>query len=100
VGGVSVWVRVRVRVFYLPSPSPTHPHPQESPYGYLMQISHRQQVAHEVNSALLTHQNKQSESDLSMLVKMVNYMQDKLDQKSLRYPKLIDIPTRKLEDSL
>jgi hypothetical protein len=73
--------------------------PLESPYGYLMQISHRQQVANEINSALLIYQNQQSESDLSILVKMVNYMQEKLDNKSLRYPKLIDIPTGKLEDS-
>jgi hypothetical protein len=72
--------------------------PLESPYGYLMELSHRQQVAHDVNSALLIHQNQQSESDLSILVKMVHYMQDKLDNKSLRYPKLIDIPTGKLED--
>ncbi|CAF0769743.1 unnamed protein product [Adineta steineri] len=73
--------------------------PLESPYGYLMQISHRQQVANEINSALLIHQNEQSESDLSMLVRMVTYMQDKLDNKSLRYPKLIDISTGKLDDS-
>ncbi len=72
--------------------------PLESPYGYLMQIAHRQQVANEINSALLIYQNQQSESDLSILVKMVNYIQDKLDKKSLRYPKLIDIPNGKLEE--
>ncbi len=73
--------------------------PLESPYAYLMQISHRQQVANQINSALLIYQNQQSESDLSILVKMVNYIQDKLDHKSLHYPKLIDISTGKLEDS-
>jgi hypothetical protein len=73
--------------------------PLESPYGYLMQLSHRQQVANEINSALLIYQNEKSESDLSMLVRMATYMQEKLDNKSLRYPKLIDIPTGKLEDS-
>ncbi|CAF1651804.1 unnamed protein product [Adineta ricciae] len=72
--------------------------PLESPYGYLMQLSHRQQVANEINSALLIDQNEQSESDLSMLVRMVTYMQDKLDNKSLRYPKLVDIATGKLDD--
>jgi len=73
--------------------------PLESPYGHLMQISHRQQVANEINSQLLNQENQQSESDLSILIKMVHYIQDKLDNKSLRYPKLIDIPTGKLEDS-
>ena len=73
--------------------------PLESPYGYLMQVSHRQQVANEINSALLIYQNDESESDLSMLVRMATYMQDKLDQKQLRYPKLIDISAGKLEDS-
>jgi hypothetical protein len=72
--------------------------PLESPYGYLMEITHRQQVAQQINRALLIQQNQQSQSDLSILVKMVNYIQDKLDNKSLRYPKLIDIPTGKLED--
>lgn len=73
--------------------------PLESPYGYLMQISHRQQVANEINSALLIYQNDESESDLSMLVRMATYMQEKLDHKQLRYPKLIDIASGKLEDS-
>lgn len=73
--------------------------PLESPYGYLMELSHRQQVANQINSALLIHQNQQSESDLSILVKMVNYIHDKLDKKSIRYPKLIDISTGKLEDT-
>ena len=73
--------------------------PLESPYGYLMEISHRQIIANETNNALLVYQNQQSESDLSMLVKMVTYMEDKLDKKSLRYPKLTDIPAGKLEDS-
>ena len=73
--------------------------PLESPYGYLMQTSHRQQVANEINSALLIYQNDESESDLSMLVRMATYMQDKLDQKQLRYPKLIDIAAGKLDDS-
>ena len=72
--------------------------PLESPYGYLMEISHRQQVAHQMNSALLIEQNEQSQSDLAILVKMVHYMQEKFDHKSLRYPKLIDIPSGKLED--
>ncbi|CAF3407961.1 unnamed protein product [Rotaria socialis] len=73
--------------------------PLESPYGYLMQISHRQQVANEINSALLIYQNDESESDLSMLVRMATYMQEKLDNKQLRYPKLVDIAGGKLEDS-
>jgi hypothetical protein len=73
--------------------------PLDSPYGYLMNIYHRQQVANQINTSLLIYQNQQSESDLSILVKMVYYIQDKLDQKSLHYPKLIDIPTGKLEDS-
>lgn len=73
--------------------------PLESPYGYLMALSHRQIIANEINNALLIYHNQQSESDLSMLVKMVNYIEEKLDKKSLRYPKLIDIATGKLEDS-
>lgn len=72
--------------------------PLDSPYGYLMQVSHRQKVANEINSALLIHQNDESESDLSMLVRMATYMQDKLEHKQLRYPKLIDIASGKLED--
>ncbi|CAF1155211.1 unnamed protein product [Rotaria sordida] len=73
--------------------------PLESPYGYLMETSHRQIIANQINNALLIYQNQQSESDLSMLVKMVDYIEDKLDKKSLRYPKLVDISTGKLEDS-
>ena len=72
--------------------------PLESPYGNLMQISHRQQVANEINSALLIYQNDESESDLSMLVRMATYMQEKLDNKQLRYPKLVDVAGGKLED--
>jgi hypothetical protein len=34
-----------------------------------------------------------------MLVRMATYMQEKLDNKQLRYPKLIDIASGKLEDS-
>ncbi|CAF0947030.1 unnamed protein product [Didymodactylos carnosus] len=70
----------------------------ESPYGYLMQLSHRQQVANEINSALLIYQNDESESDLSILVRMAHYMQDKLDQKNLRYPKMSDVSSGKLEE--
>jgi len=73
--------------------------PLDSPYGYLMQLSHRQQVANQINANLLIYQNDESQSDLSMLVRMANYMQDKLDGKQLRYPKLVDINSAKLEDT-
>lgn len=72
--------------------------PLESPYGYLMINNHRQQVANTINSALLNRSNQQPQSDLSILIKMVQFIQDKLDQKALTYPKLIDIQNGKLED--
>nr|CAG4645789.1 EOG090X0CTI [Lynceus sp. MCZ IZ 141354] len=74
--------------------------PEQSPFSDLLQISHRQRVASEVNAAILKAEHQeQTVPQLVGLMKTILWAQDELDKKKVKYPKLVDCAGAVLEDS-
>jgi len=73
--------------------------PDESPFGHLMQLGHRAQVAAKVNSALLASLCRPSTARIEKLIKMVLWSQHQLDRRSIAYTKMNDIATAQTDDS-
>jgi hypothetical protein len=73
--------------------------PDESPFGHLMQLAHRAQVAAKVNSALLASLCRPATARIEKLIKMVLWSQHQLDRRSLAYTKMSDIATAQTDDS-
>lgn len=70
--------------------------PETSPYSDLLQLAHRQQLASEVNEAILNETLGSSESakpQLVTLVKLLLWTQNELDKKKIKYPKMTDLTT-------
>lgn len=70
--------------------------PETSPYSDLLQLSHRQQLASEINEAILNETLGLSESakpQLVTLVKLLLWTQNELDKKKVKYPRMTDLTT-------
>eukprot|EP00271_Cylindrocystis_brebissonii_P008236 TRINITY_DN22263_c0_g1_i1.p1 TRINITY_DN22263_c0_g1~~TRINITY_DN22263_c0_g1_i1.p1 ORF type:complete len:250 (+),score=56.13 TRINITY_DN22263_c0_g1_i1:298-1047(+) len=67
------------------------------PVGLLLDPAHRQKTASELNAAILTSQSHEKEPKLPSLLKMLLWVQDKLDER-LTYPKITDLVNATLED--
>lgn len=70
--------------------------PETSPYADLLQLAHRQQLASEVNEAILMDQLGSSDAakpQLVTLVKLLLWTQSEMDKKKLKYPKMTDLTT-------
>jgi len=68
--------------------------PESSPYADLLQCAHRQQLASQVNEAILQEQSGEAEMkkpQLVSLLKLLVWTQSELDRKKVKYPKMTDI---------
>jgi len=73
--------------------------PENSPFGDLLAISHRQKVASELNTAFLGEEDSDSSvSKLAYLLKFILWAQEELDKKKVRYPKMTDLATACIDD--
>ncbi len=68
--------------------------PESSPYSDLLHSSHRQQLASEVNEAILKEQSGEGEASkpkLVTLIKLLLWTQNELDRKKVKYTKINDL---------
>jgi hypothetical protein len=68
--------------------------PESSPYSDLLHSSHRQQLASEVNEAILKEQSGEGEASkpkLVTLIKLLLWTQNELDRKKVKYTKMNDL---------
>lgn len=72
--------------------------PQDCPFADLLEQSHRQKVASELNAAILKCENSTDTTPKVMfLLKLILWAQSKLDQANVTYPKMIDLETALIE---
>uniref|UniRef100_A0A182QNY5 CTLH domain-containing protein n=1 Tax=Anopheles farauti TaxID=69004 RepID=A0A182QNY5_9DIPT len=72
--------------------------PQHSPFADLLDQTHRQKVASELNAAILkTEQQEQSSPRIINLLKLILWVQTELDKKNVKYPKMLDLATATIE---
>ncbi|RWS08921.1 C20orf11-like protein [Dinothrombium tinctorium] len=68
--------------------------PENSPFADLLQVSHRQQLASEVNEAILKEQSGSAEVEkphLVTLLKLLLWTQSELERKKIKFPKMTDL---------
>ena len=74
--------------------------PSNSPFSDLLSPSHRQKVASELNAAILKAQHAEStQPKMAAILKLLLWAQSELDKKRVRYPKMTDLATGKIEES-
>ncbi|XP_055615389.1 glucose-induced degradation protein 8 homolog isoform X2 [Toxorhynchites rutilus septentrionalis] len=72
--------------------------PQNSPFADLLDQTHRQKVASELNAAILKmeHQEQSSPRMINVL-KLILWAQAELDKKNVKYPKMVDLATATID---
>lgn len=72
--------------------------PQKSPFADLLDQTHRQKVASELNAAILKmeHQEQPSPRMINIL-KLILWAQAELDKKNVKYPKMSDLATAAID---
>ena len=76
--------------------------PENSPYSDLLHISHRQQLASEVNETILKEQSGTDEPckpHLVNLVKLLLWTQNELEKKKISFNKMVDLIDCTFEDN-
>ncbi|XP_065072309.1 glucose-induced degradation protein 8 homolog [Rhopilema esculentum] len=73
--------------------------PENSPFADLLNFSQRHKVASELNAAVLEADHQQTNSRLENLLKMLLWAQNELDEKKIKYPKMIDVANGIVQDS-
>jgi hypothetical protein len=74
--------------------------PEKSPFGDLLSHSHRQKVASELNAAILRAEHADNtQPKLAIALKSILWSQNELDKKRIRYNRLVDLGTGRIEDS-
>lgn len=72
--------------------------PQNSPFSELLEQSHRQKVASELNAAILKSEHCEDSTPRVMyLLKMIIWAQSKLDSCDVNYPKMKDLEAALIE---
>ncbi|XP_073832540.1 GID complex subunit 8 homolog protein Houki [Musca autumnalis] len=72
--------------------------PQESPFSYLLEQSHRQKIASELNAAILKSEHSaDSTPKIMFLLKLIMWAQSKLDAREVNYPKMKDLENAIIE---
>ena len=72
--------------------------PQNSPFADLLEQTHRQKVASELNAAILkTEHQEQSSPRMINVLKLILWAQAELDKKNINYPKMIDLANGTIE---
>jgi len=73
--------------------------PFSSPFSDLLSLSHRQQIASEVNEAILKAEHVDSgSSKLANCLKLLIWSQGELDCKDIKYPHMTDLASGKIQD--
>ncbi|XP_055711293.1 glucose-induced degradation protein 8 homolog isoform X2 [Phlebotomus papatasi] len=68
--------------------------PQQCPFADLLEQSHRQKVASELNAAILKSENQEHTSPrIVYLLKLILWAQAELDKKNISYPKMRNLAT-------
>lgn len=70
--------------------------PESSPYADLLQLAHRQQLASEVNEAVLIEQSgctDESKPQLGTIIKLLLWTQGELEKKKVKFQKMNDLAT-------
>lgn len=66
--------------------------PEHSPFYDLLEQSHRQKIASELNAAILKQEHQENTSPrIANLLKLILWAQSELDKRNLNYPKMTDI---------
>uniref|UniRef100_A0A182K6U8 CTLH domain-containing protein n=1 Tax=Anopheles christyi TaxID=43041 RepID=A0A182K6U8_9DIPT len=72
--------------------------PQQSPFADLLDHTHRQKVASELNAAILKmEQQEQSSPRMINILKLILWAQTELDKKNVKYPKMMDLASATIE---
>ena len=75
--------------------------PENSPYADLLHLSHRQQLASEINQCILREQlgsDDSSQPQLVTLVKLLLWTQEELRKKKVPFPEMTDLTTASIQD--
>jgi len=73
--------------------------PFASPFSDLLSHNHRQQLASEVNEAILRAEHVDSaQSKLAASLKLLIWAQEELDDKKVRYPHMIELASGKIQE--
>lgn len=72
--------------------------PELSPFAELLNFSQRHKVASELNAAILEADHQQTNSKLENLLKMLLWVQRELDEKKVKYPKMVDVANGVLQE--
>lgn len=73
--------------------------PQNSPFADLLEQSHRQKVASELNAAILKMEHHENTSPrIINLLKLILWAQSELDKRALGYPKMKELDTGRLTE--
>ena len=72
--------------------------PEASPFSELLNFSQRHKVASELNAAILEADHQQTNSKLENLLKMLLWVQGELDDRKVKYPKMVDVANGVLQD--
>uniref|UniRef100_A0A182JKV3 CTLH domain-containing protein n=2 Tax=Anopheles atroparvus TaxID=41427 RepID=A0A182JKV3_ANOAO len=72
--------------------------PQNSPFADLLDQTHRQKVASELNAAILKMEHQeQSSPRMINILKLILWAQAELDKKNVKYPKMVDLASATIE---
>lgn len=72
--------------------------PQNSPFSDLLDQTHRQKVASELNAAILKMEQLENSSPRMInLLKLMNWSQSELEKRNVSYPKIGDLSTANIE---
>lgn len=72
--------------------------PQNSPFADLLEQSHRQKVASELNAAILKTEHCENTSPrIINLLKLILWAQAELDKKNVNYPKMTELASATIE---
>ncbi|GIY99541.1 glucose-induced degradation protein 8-B homolog [Caerostris extrusa] len=74
--------------------------PEKSPFGDLLHFSHRQEIASEVNASILEMENRETTTPkIATLMRVMLWIQEELEKKKIKFPRMTDIATGTIEDA-
>lgn len=72
--------------------------PAQSPFADLLDQSHRQKIASELNAAILRIEHKQNQNPRMMnVLKLILWAQKELDSRNIPYSRMTDLSTAKFD---
>lgn len=73
--------------------------PQHSPFADLLEQSHRQKVASELNAAILKMEHHENTAPrIINLLKLILWAQAELDKRNVGYPKMKELDTGRISE--